>query len=130
MTPSNHLFRRLAGLTLTLVFAFAFPASASAHTELERATPADGSTVEAPFDGPIRLEYSEELADGSGAQLQDEGGGEIATATVDGPGATMEFELDTPLGPGDYQIAWTGIAVDGHVERGTVAFTVEAPPPL
>jgi methionine-rich copper-binding protein CopC len=129
MTPSHHTFRRLAGLALTLVFALATPASASAHTELERATPADGGTVEAPFDGPIRLEYSEELADGSGAELQDDGGGAIAEATVDGPGATMEFELDAPLGPGDYQIAWTGIAVDGHVERGTVTFTVEAPPP-
>lgn len=129
MTPSNHHVRRLAGLALALMFALALPASVAAHTELERATPADGSTVDAPFDGPIRLEYSEELAAGSGAELQDDGGGAIATATVDGPGAAMEFELDTPLGPGDYQIAWTGIAVDGHVERGTVAFTVETPPP-
>ena len=134
MRRSDHTFRRLAvrrlaGLTLALVLVGAFPASAMAHTELERSTPADGSTVEAPFEGPIRLEYSEELADGSKAELQDDGGGAIATATVDGPGATMEFELDAPLGPGDYQIAWTGIAVDGHVERGTVTFTVEAPPP-
>jgi methionine-rich copper-binding protein CopC len=129
MTPSRRTARRLTFLTLTLVLAASYPGSAMAHAELERSTPADGSTVEAPFDGPIRLEYSEELADGSRAQLQDDGGGEIATATVDGPGATMEIELVTPLGPGDYQIAWTGIAVDGHVERGTVAFTVEAPPP-
>lgn len=129
MTPSSNRSRGLAGLALTLVLTVLVPASVSAHTELERATPSDGSTVDAPFDGPIRLEFSEELGDGSGAALQDDGGGEIATATVDGPGATMEFALVTPLGPGEYQIAWTGIAVDGHVERGTVAFTVEAPPP-
>ncbi len=128
-TPSNHTARRLAGVALALMIVSAFPATIAAHTELERSTPADGSTVEAPFDGPILLEFSEELADGSGAELQDDGGGAIADATVDGPGATMEFELDAPLGPGDYQIAWTGIAVDGHVERGTVAFKVEAPPP-
>ena len=129
MTVSNRTFRRLAGVALALMYASALPASVAAHTELDRANPPDGGTVEAPFDGPIRLEFSEELADGSKAELQDDGGGAIADATVDGPGATMEFELDAPLGPGDYQIAWTGIAVDGHVERGTVAFTVEAPPP-
>jgi hypothetical protein len=40
----------------------------------------------------------------------------------------MVFELEAPLEPGDYVIEWTGVAVDGHVERDTVAFTV-APAP-
>jgi len=128
MAPTNHKVRRLAGATFLLLLASLSPASVAAHAELETAMPANGSTVEAPFNGPIRLEFSEELADGSGAELRDEVGGGIATATVDGPGAAMEFELSAPLGPGDYEIAWTGIAVDGHVERGTVAFTVKAPP--
>ena len=129
MTPTRHTFRRLAGTALALVIVSAFPATIAAHAELERSSPSAGDTVEAPFDGPILLEFSEELGDGSRAELQDDGGGAIAEASVDGPGATMEFDLDVPLGPGDYQVAWTGIAVDGHVERGTVAFTVEAPPP-
>lgn len=128
MQPSYRSIRRLAFLAIAMLLIVSSPAGVTAHAELERATPAEGGTVEAPFDGPIRLEYSEELADGSGAELHGDGGGAIATATVDGPGAIMAFELDTPLGPGGYQIAWTGIAVDGHVDRGTVTFTVEAPP--
>jgi copper resistance protein C len=101
---------------------------ALAHTELETATPEAGSTVPSPFDGPILLTFSEELAGGSKAELLDPGGDVVATATVDGPAAVMVFELEAPLEPGDHVIEWTGVAVDGHVERDTFAFTV-APAP-
>lgn len=127
-----HTYRirpSFACLALGALLVVLSPATVAAHTELERATPADGSTVPGPFEGPIRLEFSEELADGSKAELQDDGGGAIADAIVDGPAMTMQFELDVPLGPGDYEIEWTGVAVDGHVERGTVSFTVAPAPP-
>jgi hypothetical protein len=119
---------RLACLVFGVVLSLALPSMALAHTELETATPEAGSTVPSPFDGPILLTFSEELAGGSKAELLDPAGDVAAVATVDGPGAVMVFELEAPLEPGDYVIEWTGVAVDGHVERDTVAFTV-APAP-
>jgi methionine-rich copper-binding protein CopC len=126
--PDRALIRlALAGIASTLFLMI--PVGAAAHTELETATPAAGSTVPSSFDGPIVLTFSEELAEGSKADLLGPGGGVVESATIDGPAARMSFELDAPLDPGDYEIEWTGVAVDGHVERGVVAFTVAPAPP-
>lgn len=105
----------------------AMPAGALAHAELETSSPAAGDVVDSPFEGPIVLDFTEALADGSEADLLGPDGSGIGAATVDGPEARMIFELDGPLDPGEYEIRWTGIAADGHVERGTFTFTV-APP--
>lgn len=121
--------RRLSLVAIAATLALILPARAAAHTELETATPAAGSTVPSPFNGPILLTFSEELAVGSKADLLGPGGDVVASATVDGPTAAMSFELDAPLDPGDYVTEWTGVAVDGHVERDTVAFTVAPAPP-
>jgi methionine-rich copper-binding protein CopC len=119
----------LARLAIGFLLVLLVPAAVSAHTELETATPAADSTVPSPFDGPILLTFTEELAGGSKADLLGPDGGAIATATVDGPAAAMLFELDAPLDPGDYEIEWTGVGVDAHVERGTVSFIVASAPP-
>jgi methionine-rich copper-binding protein CopC len=100
------------------------PAVVAAHAELETSAPADGATVESPFEGPIVLDFTEVLADGSGADLLGPGGAAVASAAVDGPGARMSFELDVALAPGEYEVRWTGVALDGHVDRGTFGFTV------
>lgn len=129
MTLPDRVSMRLCLLVVAATLALMLPAAVAAHTELETATPAAGSTVDSPFDGPIRLTFSEELADGSKADLLDPGGDVVASATVDGPAAEMSFALDSALDPGDYEIEWTGVAVDGHVERGTIEFTVATSPP-
>jgi methionine-rich copper-binding protein CopC len=129
MTFPDRASRRLPLVVIAPMLALMLPAVAVAHTELETATPAAGSTVPSPFDGPIVLTFSEELADGSRAELLDPEGDVVANATVDGPAAEMSFELDGALDPGDYEIEWTGVAADGHVERGTIEFTVAPPPP-
>jgi hypothetical protein len=41
----------------------------------------------------------------------------------------MTFELDAALDPGEYEVRWTGVALDGHVDRGTFGFTVAPAPP-
>ena len=100
------------------------PVTVVAHAELETSTPADGATVDSPFDGPIVLDFSEALADGSEADLLAPGGAAVASAVVDLAGARMTFELGAALDPGVYEVRWTGVALDGHVERGTFEFTV------
>ena len=118
---------RHAGLTTGLLLAFAIPSAALAHAELERSTPADGATVPSPFDGPITMGFSATLAGGSKADLIGPDGSRVASATVDGPGAAMTIALDAPLEPGAYEVRWVSVGDDGDLERGTIAFTVEAP---
>ena len=89
------------------------PATVLAHAELDTSTPADGATVESPFDGPIVLDFTEALASGSEADLLGPGGAVVATADVDGPGARMTFEFDTPIDPGVYEVRWTGMRSTG-----------------
>lgn len=113
----------LLGLILLLVDAI----PTAAHAELVSSDPADKAQVEAPFDGPITLTYDEALASGSKADLKASDGSTVATAAVDGD--KLVFTLDTPLEPGNYSIQWTSIGADRDVERGTLAFTVVAPPP-
>jgi len=129
MTIPDRSSTRLSLLAIASILALIVPGTVSAHTELETATPAAGSTVPSPFDGPILLTFSEELAGGSKADLLGPDGGAIATATVDAPAAAMLFELVTPLDPGDYEIEWTAVGVDAHVERGTVSFIVASAQP-
>jgi methionine-rich copper-binding protein CopC len=105
------------------------PTAVVAHAELKTSRPADGASVESPFDGPIVLDFTEALGEGSEADLLGPGGATIATAEVDGLGAQMTFELDAALDPGDYEVRWTGVALDGHVDRGTFGFTVTPAPP-
>ena len=128
MARYRTLFRAGALLTGLLVGLVA-PVGVSAHAELETSTPADGATVESPFVGPILLAFTEAMSAGSEAELRGPTGTIVATATVDGPGATMTFTLDAALEPGEYEVRWTTFADDGHVERGTFGFTVAPLPP-
>jgi methionine-rich copper-binding protein CopC len=113
--------------TLALLVA-ALPAAA--HAELTEADPANGSEVPGPFEGPITLTFSEDLASNSSALLKDGSGDEVARAEIpaDAPDQLV-FELSTPLAAGDYRIEITAIADDGHIERPVVEFTVLEPEP-
>jgi hypothetical protein len=124
-----RLPRLVACLAIGAALAMSLPAIAGAHSELETSSPADGATVPSPFDGPITLEFSAALADGSKAELLGPDGTTIASATVDGPGAGMTFTLDGALAAGDYQVKWTTVAEDTDVARGTIDFSVAPAPP-
>lgn len=114
----------LAGLAVVAVLAFALPAQVAAHAELEASSPADGASVPSPFNGPILLSFSATLADGSKADLVGPDGAVVASATVDGPDATMTIALGGPLPAGAYDVRWVSVADDGDLERGTISFTV------
>lgn len=120
---------RRASLTLAALLMLLLPAVVLAHAELETSTPADGATVPSPFAGPIVMTFSAALANGSKAELYGPDGTLIASAMVDGPGATMTIALGTALAAGDYEIKWTTVAEDTDVARGTVEFTVTPAPP-
>lgn len=115
------------GLAMAMLLLAVLPSAAAAHAELETSSPAGGATVTSPFDGPIVLDFSAALADGSRAELIGPSG-PIATEIVVGPGATMTITPAGPLEPGTYEVRWTSVAEDTDVARGTFSFTVEAAP--
>ena len=123
--PETRASRSACLAAIVLLLCLAVPAAVVAHAELESSTPADGASVPSPFDGPIAMTFTEALAEGSKADLVADGS-VVASATVDGPGARMTIALGAPLAAGAYEVRWVGVADDGHLERGTFSFTVEA----
>jgi methionine-rich copper-binding protein CopC len=128
MTPRSRGLRA-ALLVLGALIALALPITASAHADLVSATPADKSTVNGtPTE--IVLTFSESLDPAKSSMiLRDPSGSQVAKAGVD-PAEDTVMRLTPPaLEPGAYEIDWTSAALDGHLLRGKVTFTVTAPTP-
>ncbi|MEL6372593.1 MAG: copper resistance CopC family protein [Pseudomonadota bacterium] len=100
-------------------------APALAHSKIKSSVPRSGGTVKAGLDRlefgfrkPVRLILVRmKRTDGSAKTLP----------AVQRPRA--KFAIDTavaiePLSAGRYALMWTAIAKDGHVMKGTIAFTV------
>ncbi len=112
---------------ITALLAVLLPASAGAHAILMDSTPAVHASLPA---GPqaITLQFNSRIdrersrltliaPDRSQARLPIAPGGapDVMTATA------------TASQPGDYTVRWQVLAVDGHITRGDVPFTVVAP---
>lgn len=124
---SPHARRLLGACALTAVLLLAVPGTAVAHAELETATPADGSTVEGTPD-LIELLFTEAVIEGSSLELRSAADTVLATGGPD-PAGTIRMTVVPPtLEPGVYTVRWAARTEDGHVERGTVSFTVAEPP--
>lgn len=120
--------RRRAGVfACAVLLLLAVPGTAAADSELETATPADGSTIEGTPD-EIELLFTQPVFEGSSLELRSAADVVIATGGPD-PAGTVRMALVPPtLEPGAYTVRWTTIASDGHIVRGTVTFVVTAPP--
>jgi methionine-rich copper-binding protein CopC len=108
--------------------AFAFLATrAFAHAQLEKATPAVGSTVSPPSE--IRLEFSEGVEPKfSKVTLTGPGGSVVtlgAATTQPGNRAVLIVPISTPLSAGAYTVRWQAVSVDTHHTQGTFEFTVK-----
>ncbi len=125
---SNRSAERFVAPAIAALLLLMVPELATAHAELETSTPADGATVPSPFDGPIVLDFSAALANGSKAELIGPQG-PVVTESIVGPGATMTITPVGVLAPGDYEVKWTSVAEDTDVARGTIEFTVAPAPP-
>jgi methionine-rich copper-binding protein CopC len=128
MTPRSRGLRA-ALLVLGALIALALPITASAHADLVSATPADKSTV-SRTPSEIVLTFSESLnPTKSSMVLLDSSSSQVAKAGVD-PADDKVMRLTPPaLEPGAYEIDWTSAALDGHLLRGKVTFTVTEPTP-
>ena len=120
---------RLALLMMVLGVALALPAVAAAHAELERVAPDADATVEGtPTE--ISATFSEALDPDSALSLRDASGTEIAKGGLD-PADPARLVIDPvpELAAGAYEVRWTSVTDDGHVERDTWSFQVTAAAP-
>jgi methionine-rich copper-binding protein CopC len=113
-------------LLVAILLMLGLPLAVLGHAELMASDPTEGATVPGPFTGPVSMTFSEGLAKESGAELVGSAGTLPATTAVDG--SSMTLTPDTALVEGDFEIRWTSVADDGHIERGTIHFTVSPAP--
>ena len=115
----------MPSLGLGLAFAaVALPGAARAHAILTASTPTPNGTLAAGHQ-TLDFRYNSKIdhrrsrltlkaADGSETVLP------ILPAS---PANAMDAEAD--LHPGDYTLRWQALALDGHITRGDVPFTVK-----
>ncbi len=100
--------------------------SADAHAILESSEPAAGGTIRA---GTIRLalRYNSRV-DRERSRLtltRPDRSKTVLPIDPDGPPEILTSTVT--LTPGDYVVRWQVLAIDGHITRGDVPFTVTGP---
>lgn len=116
---------RLCRIAALAAFAWLVPAAppASAHAIIVEATPQTDAVVRGGFD--VRLRFNSRIDHRrSRLSLLDEAGKETplpldAAAPTDVLAAHV-----AALAPGVYRLRWQVLALDGHITRGDILFTV------
>ncbi len=120
--PGRRRVLWLAGLAVA-----AWPLAASAHAILIDSSPAVNAAV-APGRISFTLRYNSRI-DRERSRLTLVGDDRSETRLPigsDGPPDIMTTTTPS-LAPGGYTVRWQVLAVDGHITRGDVPFTVKAP---
>ncbi len=113
--------RGLLGAVLTLV-----PGFAQAHAILEDSQPPAGGSVPGGT-VTLRFRYNSRV-DRARSRLtltRPDHSQVVLRIDPDGPPDIMTTQAE--LAPGAYSVRWQVLAVDGHITRGDVPFTVTAP---
>jgi copper resistance protein C len=102
------------------------PVRVLAHAILLDSDPVDGAVVRLG-PAPLRLHFNSRIdLARSRIALRDRAGKETMLHLADnGLGDTLTGQLD--LRPGAYVLRWQVLAIDGHITRGEVRFSVAAP---
>ncbi len=109
-----------------LLAALLCPALAQAHAILIDGTPVAGATLPAgPLD--IRLRYNSRIDAGRSRLTLTDPAGVAHVLDQSPPDAPNLLEAKTPLSAGSWTLRWQVLAVDGHITRGDIPFTVKAP---
>ncbi len=101
------------------------PGHASAHAILMDSEPAARATVP-PGPAVVTLRFNSRVDHARSRLALRVDGTEIPLA-VDPACAADSLAAATTLAPGNYVVRWQVLAVDGHITRGDVPFTVQAP---
>ncbi len=119
------LARRRAVLAAFLVIAGAalLPRTAAAHAILIASQPPQGGTV-VPGAVAIHLQYNSRIDRVRSRLTLTRPDHSQATLPIATEGAPDEMNTAATLTPGPYVLRWQVLAIDGHITRGDVAFTV------
>jgi methionine-rich copper-binding protein CopC len=120
------LNRPLSLLPVALAALLLAPIPALAHAELAATIPEAGAELEAPPDEVVLVFEGELDAEASTFTVTDGDGTEVGRGEVDLQVAERN-ELRGPVtidAPGEYTVAWSIVAADGHPDEGAFTFTV------
>jgi methionine-rich copper-binding protein CopC len=124
----SPIFFRVAAILIALAASQIIAVSgASAHAVIIASTPAIDAVV-APGDIQITLQYNSRIDhQRSRLTLVAPNGTDrsLAIATDSAPDVIMGKAAD--LAPGLYRLRWQVLAIDGHLTRGDIPFSVKAP---
>ena len=110
--------------SLILAAVLLAPAAALAHAILLDSQPAAGSSS-APGPTPITLRFNSRIDHARSRLLLRRGGADTVLPILPGsPPDALTARAD--LAPGQYTMRWQVLAIDGHITRGDVPFTVPA----
>jgi len=118
--------RRALALAVAAGLAWCVPSGVDAHAIIESATPAVGTVVAGP-DVDVSLRYNSRL-DHQRSRLSLTGpDGAVKPLPVALPAVNPAIlsARAAGLAPGAYVLHWQVLAVDGHMTRGNIPFTVE-----
>lgn len=112
---------RSAGLGLLL--AAGLPVAASAHAILTASTPANGGTIASGHQS-LDFRYNSKI-DHKRSRLTLTGpDNKPVVLPILAASPTNALDAEADLVPGAYTLRWQALALDGHITRGDVPFTV------
>ena len=103
----------------------ASPLPAAAHAILLDSQPASGATVP-PGPTHVVLRFNSRIDQGR-SRLELRGGDGKPTPLRLAPSGPDTLQSDATLAPGAWTLRWQVLAIDGHITRGDLPFSVAAP---
>jgi copper resistance protein C len=120
-------FAALRGLIAAVLLTWtAFePLPASAHAIIVSASPADGAVL-ASGDAPVVLRFNSRIDHERSRLSLIAADGSMTVLPLD-PAASTDRLVARLVGlqPGQYRLRWQVLALDGHITRGDIPFTVK-----
>ena len=119
--------RLLSAIALTAAIAFGSPDRADAHAIIVDSSPSVGTEVHGP-DVAVTLHYNNRIDKARSRLTLLVGEQPVLKLPIDEGGAPDVITAKaTGLTPGSYRLRWQVLALDGHITRGEIPFTVTAP---
>lgn len=126
MPLSSRLTAAFA-VALTAMLALWSPDRAQAHAIIVDSSPSVGTEVHGP-DVTVTLHYNNRIDKTRSRLSLTVGEQVISKLAIDEGGAPDVITAKaTGLTPGTYRLRWQVLALDGHITRGEIPFTVAAP---
>lgn len=117
------MLQRFLPKLVILLALLAAPIAAEAHAILIESTPAVNGTVAAPKVA-FTLRYNSRIDHARSRLTLTLPDQSIKDLPIAGNSGEDQLTSTAELGPGSYSLRWVVLAVDGHLTRGDVPFTV------